>query len=402
MGSIISSKYKILILDKKEIGTTTKSWTSWPKNLDDNNLHDCIYNKIDKALIRSAPGDYITFGGHLNKWYPIVNEKKVLQKWIKVLKKNKSVLMSYTNYKEHKVYKDYVLVKTSKGNFTCRLLIDGSGFNSPIVKRYKLLKRNEFYWSVYGAIADNINGMKKNTYIVYETFNDKKPRLIWMYMPISSTKGIPEVFYLTQEQIPLSKMRKDFKYIIKKSPEYSRYFKNAKIIEEKFGWVPVGRELKTTGLNRVGFIGDAAGWDYALGWGFNYILLHYKKYGNQIIKLLDEDKLSKQDLNVCLKPNVKEDFQTRIEELTIALLAKGNGEECDQFYQAISKIDPKFFEKWLLLKFHNKDLLHLMIYMIRKVGIKKLLKILEKEHFDYIIKEFESITEDELKEKFKL
>jgi flavin-dependent dehydrogenase len=396
VGSELSKKYNLLIIEKNRIGETSKTWTSWPSNLKNNNLNDCTYNYIKKGTIRAYPGDYIHFKARVNKKYPIINEKKVLKKWISILKKNNAKLLGKTSFIDYKHKRNEVIVNTTKGSFKTSLLIDASGFNSKIVKKKRLIKRNKYYWSVYGGIYRNVPGLPEDTYIIYETFDNKKPRLIWMYMPISKNRGIAEIFYLTKKPVSLDKMKRDFHSTIKRSKKYSKNFTNALLEEKKFGWVPIGRELKTNALNQVGIIGDAAGWDYALGWGFSYILLHYKKYTKNLMKLLKYKKLDKNSLNTCLRIFPKEDFQIRVEELTISLLAEAKGKDCNTFFRIMHSLDPKLFEKWLLLKLNNKDILKVCLHLIKGIKIKSLIKIIKKQKYSYLLKQTEEVMLDEI------
>lgn len=398
IGTELSKKLDVAIVEKGIIGKTTKTWVSWNANLEYNDLQDCVYNYIDTGVVKSTPGTYLYFKGKFNSTYPIVDEKSVLRKWRKQLQMQNATLYENTEFLDYKAIDGGIAVETTIGTFTASLLIDASGFNLKLINENRLIEENEYFWSVYGGIATGVRGLPQNEYIIYETFNDIKPRLIWMYMPISATSGIPEVYYLTRSPVPIEKMRSDFNTLITSDSRYSRNFEGAKINEEKYGWVPVNRKLKKSGLNRIAFIGDAAGWTYAQGWGFNYILLHYRKYAERLIDLVKKDKLSPEDLEKCLPiPPPQEEFQEKIEDLSVALIAEGSGEEIRKFFFVMHDVDTSLFEKWLLLELTIGDVEKMFFDLIRKMGIYSLIKILRRAGYRYVSREIRTIILDYLK-----
>lgn len=90
-------------------------------------------------------GDDLQWRAKLFDRYPYIDEQRRLPHWTEVIRGNGSGVLDRCTYQEHKVDGEGVTVTTECGSFRGRLLVDASGYNSPIVKKY-CIDRSNFYW----------------------------------------------------------------------------------------------------------------------------------------------------------------------------------------------------------------------------------------------------------------
>lgn len=148
VASEISKKLKVLIIDgKKEIKETPRSWFIPKFMCDDGNADEIIpytYNGVRRFLAD-------TFSGVTNKaWestldggYLFVKEHEVLKFWAEKVLKNGSSVELDCSYLDHTVitYREDVPpveIHTTKGNVSCKMIVDASGHDSMILKKYHL------------------------------------------------------------------------------------------------------------------------------------------------------------------------------------------------------------------------------------------------------------------------
>ncbi len=177
IASEISKDLNILVIDGKEkLGECTKSWFIPGFLIDDNPE---VMSFMDKGILRllcsTASGKETCWDTNIKGGYYYVKEHEILEYWGKKILDNGAKITLGTYYADHTTYKDKVVVDTTDGRYDAKLLIDASGHDSMVKKKYKRKEPNYYWWSVYGAIVkhpNGLNGMKNGDYMLWQTFKD--------------------------------------------------------------------------------------------------------------------------------------------------------------------------------------------------------------------------------------
>ncbi len=140
----LSKEFSVLVLEKETIGKSQKIWASWiEKNIEKNNLeksieYHCRYVKGGVPYLGLEWKKELRGQKHVY----MIDEDRTLIKWSNETKNNGGLIIEKCQFLDF----DYidngqsVEAKTSAGLFGAKLIIDASGYDSPIVKKFKLLK----------------------------------------------------------------------------------------------------------------------------------------------------------------------------------------------------------------------------------------------------------------------
>ncbi|MBF0474321.1 MAG: NAD(P)-binding domain-containing protein [Deltaproteobacteria bacterium] len=153
VGSELSYHHKVLLIDKDVIGRTTKSWFV-PLDVVDEKVMPYSYTGVTRFMTETFGGANVSWRAELFDRYPYINEKTLLPHWLEVLQNNGSEVINQCAYVDSTVKDGIVTVETATGRFRSRLLIDASGYDSPIIQKYKINRVHDYWWSVFGSIGD--------------------------------------------------------------------------------------------------------------------------------------------------------------------------------------------------------------------------------------------------------
>ena len=134
VGSELSYSHKVLLVDKGEAGKTSRSWFV-PLDVIDEKVMPYTYNGVTRFMTKTFGGADVSWKAELFDRYPYVDEKTLLPHWREVMKNNGSEILDQCAYADSAVNDGIVTVETSQGRFRARLLIDASGYDSPIIKK---------------------------------------------------------------------------------------------------------------------------------------------------------------------------------------------------------------------------------------------------------------------------
>ena len=182
IASELSAHHKVLVLEKGEAGTTDRFWFVPPDVLDEKTA-PFAYGGVTRFLTRtySMQGDDLAWRARLfgpNTAYPYIRDRELLTHWVGVVRDNGSRIEDRCAYVSHTVDAAGVDVASSRGKFRGRLLIDCSGYDSPIVRRCGFDRSDFYWWSVYGAVGKHprgIGSMQVGDYMMWQTFADTDP-----------------------------------------------------------------------------------------------------------------------------------------------------------------------------------------------------------------------------------
>jgi hypothetical protein len=217
----------------------------------------------------------------------IFDHNKVLEIWMKRAKANgaevkNEIFISYKNTRNQ------VSVKTNKGTYHTRLLVDSMGITSPILTSNNLIRRKDA-WVIYGATMTNVDfenpyqleylplNDEDNTYIGIHPHSDTETN-IYAFKGQKNTTGNPE------------ELKDKFEAAIRKIQP------NAKKINTLKGTIVSGT-LKKYALDNVIFFGSSGMLNPdGCGMGFNQILMKHQVFTNAIKDVMDSDSLDQKSL----------------------------------------------------------------------------------------------------------
>ncbi len=411
IGSELSKKLKVLIIEKNIAGITTKSWfdplRSVPKE-----LMKFTKGGVTRFLADTFTGAKIEWNAKLYKKYPFIKEKEILKYWIGIIKKNKSKIIDNVKYIDHKVFEDHIFVKTTNGKFKGKLLIDASGHNSPIREKYHLEDENLYWWSVYGAIVskpDKWQSVKTGDYMLWQTFADtnrktttslRHGRPVFEYEIFDNKTGFLLMLYLRKKKISAVEMKKEFMHIIRKE-DSTLEFHDIKIEEIKYGWYPSGSLTQTIPKDRIVFVGDSGCWTTPCGWGMGFILNNFKEYSKRLIPLVKKNKLDKESLEILTELRIHQKHEILFDTIMTHFLSNANAKQLDQFINLFTKIDPIVCEKMFTLNITQKEIRDVLKIIFSEFELVELIKIIPKEDYSIILEEAGFLVEDAAIEEIK-
>jgi len=406
VASELSKELKVLVIDgKKNIEDCTKSWFI-PGSLVKDNPE--VMPFMDKGILRlltqQKSGVSSCWDTKLKDGYYYVKEHDILKFWgDKATKQGADIILDCL-YCDHAKYDDHVEVDTTSGNFKAKLLIDASGHDSMIAKKYE--KKDDYYWwSVYGAIVKHPNGlhdMKNGDYMLWQTFKDtnvsgeatlRKGRPVFEYEILTEDSSFPLILYLRKSKVNKDVMHKEFMHVLYEE-ETTKQFDDCEIEELKYGWYPSGGLTIKQAEDRVDFIGDAGCWTTPCGWGFGFIVDNYRGYSEAMIKLVKDDNLDKDTIEDIIDLNIHEKHEILFDAIASHFLANASPDELDKFIEFFNENEPLMCEKIFTLTIDQDEIMDVGKRFFKKFSIFELIKIFPKEDWGLILEEAKYFVAD--------
>ncbi len=418
VASELAQKSKVLVIDgKKKIDDCTKSWFI-PSYLakDNPEVMPFMYPGIFRLATWTFTDVKTCWETGLPYGYYYVKEHEILKFWgDKALSLGAEILLE-TFYSDHVVEADHVVVDTTAGCFKGKLLIDASGHDSLVAKKYEK-KEDYYWWSVYGAIVEHPNGlhgMKNGDYMLWQTFKStnarddvtlREGRPVFEYEVLTETESFPLILYLRKDKVDQEFMAKQFTEVLFEEEAVAQY-KDCKIKELKWGWYPSGGLSYKQAENRVAFIGDAGCWTTPCGWGFGFIVYNYQKYAASLSRLLENDTLNHSDINDVVDLSLYEKHQILLDALASHFLANASPKQLDRFIAYFNANDTVICEKIFTLTVSHDDLKELTKKFFTYFSPLELLEIVPHEDYLLLLKEAGLLAAnwitDEIREKLGL
>lgn len=410
VGSELAAHVKVLIVDgKAQLGDCTKSWFIPGYLVEDNSeVMPFMTPGIKRLLCNTASGHKTCWDTHLPGGYYYVDEHPILEYWGEKAKGLGADIRLNTYYADHTVYADHVVVDTTGGTFTAKLLIDASGHDSQVKKKYTI-EENYYWWSVYGAIVDHPNGlhgMQNGDYMLWQTFKDTQSgdhitlsggRPVFEYEVLTENSTFALILYLRKQKVQKDLMGAEFKHVLFEEAETAQ-FRDCIIREEKWGWYPSGDLTVQQSEDRVDFIGDAGGWTTPCGWGFGFIVYNYKKYVERLLPRLSEDRLDKDALEEIIHFNIREKHQILMDAIASHFLANGTPAMLDRFIDYFNSNDPLMCEKIFTLSISQEEIRTVAKNFFKYFKLSELASIYPPEDYRLILHEIPYFLMDAMRE----
>ncbi len=410
VGSELSADHDVLLIDKAEPAKTTKSWFV-PLDVVDEKVKPYTYSGVTTFMTKTYGGADLSWKAELFDRYPYVDEHTLLAHWLEVMKTEGSEIQSHCTYTDHTVENGVVFVETTEGTVRARLLIDASGYNSPLLAKYNIDRSNDYWWSVYGSVGEHPNGlndMKVGDYMLWQTFDDStvdpdasmaSGRPVFEYEILDESTSFSFVFYLRKERMPLEFMEKEYMKVIRDEPTTPN-FHDLNIKELKYGWYPSGSvNSQQLAEDHVVFIGDAGCWTTPCGWGMTFILRNYQRFSEQMRTLLAKNTLDKKSLLSVPHYEAHEKYEILLDAIVTHFLSNASASQLNRFINLFKDIPKILCEKVFTLCITQEEVQVMAKAMLKEFELTELVRILTKQDYLLLLEEVKTFAEDELVEK---
>lgn len=149
LGSELSKKYDILVIEKGQIKNEHKTWTTEESIIKDVGLKQFITARFNKCYFKFLKKNRF----YVHDKMVTVDDVGILDFFAQMIKKNnQSKIIENCGFLDIiEKNENNLTIDTTKGLFSSRLIIDCSGARSLLVAKYQLYNKI-FYYPVYGGI----------------------------------------------------------------------------------------------------------------------------------------------------------------------------------------------------------------------------------------------------------
>jgi flavin-dependent dehydrogenase len=382
IASELSASCTVLVLEKNVAGATDRFWFVPPDVLDGLTT-PYSYGGVTRFLTKtySMHGDDLAWRAKLFPSYPYIKDHDILRFWAEKIRANGAQILDHCSYLDHTVSDDGVTVTTSAGTFHGRLLIDCTGYDSPIVAKYEFDRSDFYWWSVFGAIGthpDGLGQLQVGDYMIWQTFADydqgslNKGTPVFEYEVLDQRTSFPLVLYLRQERVDKESMKKVF-YDMLRNQGSTPDFHTMEVESERWGWYPSGGLNQQIAAERVAFAGDSACWTTPCGWGMTFILDNYRHFAEKIAECLQADTLDEESLLAASHYRLHDKFEITTNVLATHFLANASTDQLDRFIRLFQRdVDPILCEKVFTLMISQDEILGMLEAVLKEFSIPEL------------------------------
>jgi 2-polyprenyl-6-methoxyphenol hydroxylase-like FAD-dependent oxidoreductase len=414
IASELSAHHKVLVLEKGVAGTTDRFWFVPPDVLDETSA-PFAYGGVTRFLTNtySMHGEALVWRAKLfglETAYPYIKDKEILTHWAGVMRDSGSQIVDHCSYRSHTVDASGVQVTSSQGHFRGRLLIDCSGFNSPVVRQYGFDRSNFYWWSVYGAVGKHpkgIGSMQVGDYMMWQTFADADPgslndgKPVFEYEILDGETSFSLILYLRKVLVDKATMRAEYFRALREEVSTAD-FHDLQVRSERWGWYPSGGLNQQIAEERVAFAGDAACWTTPCGWGMSFILENYRFFAAKIGACLAADRLDRESILSASHLRLHDRFEVTTDVVATHFLANASTAELDQFIRLfMTEVDPVLCEKVFTLKVTQDELLEMCKAVLKRFSVAELCRLMPAIGVASLLREVGYFSEDGLADKVR-
>ncbi|MGR8935927.1 MAG: FAD-dependent monooxygenase [Gammaproteobacteria bacterium] len=403
VGSELCAELRLLLIDKKTaVAQTQRSWLLPKIVIEDGNAQDILpntYGGVKRFTTQTYSGASVVWDA--NYEYLYVDEHRLLTYWGNLIEQRGGEIRLGCYYHDSRIDNERVIVNTSDGEFSAKLLIDASGYNSPIRRQYDMPLKT-YWWSVSGCIAELPEGfgddIRVGDYMLWGTFADtnadlnasmEQGRPILEYEILDEKTCFIFIFYLRESRMEADEMQEEFMHVLRRE-DATRIFHNAVIKEWKHGWYPSGGiSSQKAAEERLAFIGDAGCWTSPCGWGMSYITANYKRYAGHLEEAIKNGRLSKHELRDLISLKLHTRYQVLLDQIVTHFLSYASASMLDQFirlFEPGGPMDdkgPLMCEKLFTLTLSDEDVSFLVKHLASFMDLKTLMRSMHPD--DYLL-----------------
>lgn len=385
LGSELSKSHKILLLEKDVIGKTHKSWTTEKKIAKKAGILDYATLEFDKCFIKFFDSEKHFVYDKLVSF----DDEKILRHFKRLIKDNGSDIKEHCAFRSIIERKDgFVKIKTDKGNFSTKLLIDCSGYKSKLTKRFDVFDKI-YYFTVYGGIYNKT--LKEDEYRFGGAIFKRFPVPFFEVFPLSKKSFVLYTFEFVNYRKNPFRLKNVHEENVRQG-YLSKRLSGVKKAKDIYGIIPMGR-MKKHAVDNIFFFGDTSliGAPFG-GTGFTTILQHYKKFSKHISKNIKAGTLTEKDL--VYNFSEEELLNRDLEVITGMFLVNAKPQDLYLIFELLKGLSQKQFWDFVFLRLSLKDVLHIIGKIISSFGVERLMEILPKKEYLFLMKQGSRVFED--------
>ena len=337
----LAKRHSVVVLEKAEHPTITKYWLTDRGAVDANGwLSSAIDTAYEEMAFTAYDGtSYVSRGD-----YVLWNSGKLLDLLGHAISSAGAPVTYGQQFYSLNSSRHGVAVHVNARTVRCRLLIDCMGHESPIIYAKNAISVAGFYL-LYGA-----------------TFPcTRLPRPVALHnLMLSDHPGYLEVFPTADGRVhivlivptpqlrPLSDLRKDFEFIVARSP-YAEFIDSPKSSERRFlgGIVPVGK-MRRAALDSIFFFGEAGQINPAASaTALTRMLYSYRDTAAHLSDCLAAGRLTARDLAAQSRPAVGR-FNQRLQRTLFRSILTWSSDDFQRVIEELIRIDDSAFVNHLV------------------------------------------------------
>lgn len=331
-ASYLAERHSVALIERGLLGQTSKYWLTTSRRLNKHGLSDCVSYKPESMVFGTFLGSYLESFGDL----VVVNDQLLMNLLVKRCRSRGVQFTEQCSILNLKWTDKRLLIQTTAGSYSTRLVVDASGAGSPIASTFRLHKLYGFF-SVYGALLQNIRLRSEKIILAYvERLGDPPP--ILEVFPSGKDAAYCSVFIYSKQLKPPHELRTIFEEHCSKNGFFDTSI-DTKTVSPKLGAIPIGsiQRQHVAGIVPIGEAGLVQ--PPLLGSAFNEVLEYSEEVCAHISRILGRTA------RVPVKPSYTYPFPKRVQDgLQLRLmrtLLDGNVEVFDQFVRAMAKLPSK-------------------------------------------------------------
>ncbi len=382
LAAELSKNHLVVLLEKGKIRQTQKAWCIL--ELDGFRAeNELVLNRMTKGTIRLHDGSAFYDFSHTMKEGEacvLLDENRTMGRWTDIAKANGCTFHENTAFLDFKYIAGGIRLRTTAKEIRTRLVVDASGYSSPIMEKLRLDTRTDFLVPTYGGYVRNTSFEDPNTPL--GLVMDSSSNVYAEYFPISEDKACAWIFRILSveefaeksEKEWIDELRSCYASVLSKNPEVS----GSQLTLERYGVIPM-KKGQQKAADRVLLVGDAGGSTPYSMLGFNRIYKNYKSVAQQISKRIEGKDLTAESLN-RISFNEGNDFSEVMGPMMIQTLTKLDFDDVLDITRRIQERD--LFGEFVDLQAHAADN-SLKLEHVRAFG-RKLMTRPFHERFDMV------------------
>jgi flavin-dependent dehydrogenase len=308
----------------------------------------------------------------------IVNQKKFFKEMLSGIDRKKCRIIFGCGFSSYEYTEDKkILVKTNKGNFNAKLLIDASGIDSPVMKKNSIKTTDDYYFT-YAKIIDTDYIDPSKMVLLDIPFHDKYKLWFWM-IPISSKRFVLASYYMTGKDIPLAHAKNNVERYIK--------MHSIKVLKSE---TKVGRlywcDFQKTSFDNILLVGESANQGVPLN---AYLFAKIFTF-SRIAAEVAEEALKKDDFSGkflkrydrAWKKNVALSYS--FNRIYASISKYLDDEETDLSFRVMQHLPAATLKRYETGGINRKDILLIHYSMLRYMKFSEIIKIFVKRPLFYL------------------
>lgn len=374
---------KILLIEKRKKLGSDKIWTCWESELKPFGLDSIIANKSEKIVFRT----YLGTTAEKDSDHCAINQDAFFKEMFSRIKKVNFNFLNNCRFISYEYDADKkIIIKTDRGNFKSKLLIDATGIESPVIKNKKI-KFSEDYYYVYSKIFETDYIDRNKMVLLDVAFYNKYNPWFWV-IPLSSKKFILGTYYFTNKDLPRNICENNIKNYIKQ-----RNMKVRKTFKISVGRIHLSN-FQRTYFDNIILVGESANQAVPAN---AYLFIKSLMFG-KIAAEVAEDALKYNNLSSRFLKRYEQRWKREValcytfNQILGKVIKSLDNKEIDESFKIINKIDGQVIKRFEIGDLTRKDIILTLYHIFRHFKLNFLLNKFNQHKIFYLQKILKLVT----------